>query len=95
MESPLNCTSADLEKEVLARFQMLTGNFLRQSQVRREPWGNSTVLCVDFESSPYIFPLSQEQTHVLRLAIKQLGLASSVIFRAHNKVLGWRRLDRS
>ncbi len=93
MESPLNCTSAELEKEVLARFQLLTGNFLKQSHIFREPWGNSTVLCVDFESSPYLFPLSREQTHVLHLAIRQLGLANSVIFRAHNKVLGWRKLS--
>ena len=92
MESPLNATSSDLEKEVLARFQVLTGNFLKQSHISREPWDNSTVLCVDFASSPYIFPLSREQTHVLSLAIRQLGLASSVIFRAQNKVLGWKKL---
>ena len=93
MESPLNCTSAELEKEVLARFQILTGNFFANSQVFREPWGNSTVLCIDFESFPYLFPLSREQTHILRLAIKQLGLANSVIFRSNNKVLGWKKLD--
>jgi hypothetical protein len=94
MESPLNCTSADLEKEVIARFQLLTGNFLGKSRVFREPWGNSTVLCIDFDSFPYLFPLTREQTHVLRLAIKQLGLANSVIFRSNNKVLGWKKLDR-
>ena len=93
MESPLNCTSANLEKEVLARFQTLTGNFLGKSRVFREPWGNSTVLCIDFNSFPYLFPLTREQTHVLRLAIKQLGLANSVIFRANNKVLGWKKLE--
>ena len=93
MESPLNCTSAELEKEVIDRFQLLTGNFLEKSHIFREPWGNSTVLCIDFESTPYIFPLSREQTHVLRMAIKQLGLANSVIFRAKNKVLGWKKLD--
>ena len=93
MESPLNCTSAELEKEVIARFQMLTGNLFAKSRVFREPWGNSTVLCIDFESFPYLFPLTREQTHILRLAIKQLGLANSVIFRTNNKVLGWKKLD--
>jgi hypothetical protein len=93
MESPLNCTSADLEKEVIARFQLLTGNFLGNSRIFREPWGNSTVLCIDFESFPYLFPLTREQTHVLRLAMRQLGLANSVIFRSNNKVLGWKKLE--
>ena len=93
MEPPLDCTSTNLEKAVIARFQILTGNFLAHSRIFREPWGNSTVLCIDFESLPYLFPLSIEQIHVLRLAIKQLGLANSVIFRANNKVLGWKKLD--
>lgn len=94
MESPLNSTSSNLEKAVIDRFQMLTGHFLQKSRIFREPWGNSTVLCIDFESKPYIFPLSREQTHILGLAIKQLGLAESVIFRANNKVLGWKKLSR-
>lgn len=94
MESPLNCTSADLEKEIISRFQLLTGNFLGKSRVFREPWGNSTVLCIDFDSFPYLFPLTREQTHVLRLAMQQLGLADSVIFRSNNKVLGWKKLER-
>ena len=94
MESPLNCTSAELEKEVLVRFKMLTGNFLGKSRIFREPWGNSTVLCIDFESIPYLFPLTREQTHILSLALKQLGLANSVIFRTNNRVLGWKKLDR-
>ena len=94
MESPLNCTSADLEKETLARFQLLTGNFLKESRIFREPWGNSTVLCIDFKSSHYFFPLTREQTHILQLAIQQLGLANSVIFRANKKVLGWKKLAR-
>ena len=95
MESPLNCTSSNLEKEVIARFQMLTGNFLEKSHIFRETWGNSTVLCIDFQSFPYLFPLTREQTHVLSLAMKQLGLANSVIFRSNNKVLGWKRLEKS
>lgn len=94
MESPLNCTSAELEKEVIDRFQLLTGNFFGKSDIFREPWGNSTVLCIDFESNPCIFPLTREQTHILRLAVKQLGLTNSVIFRVNKKVLGWKKLER-
>lgn len=93
MESPLNCTSAELEKEVIDRFQLLTGNFFGKSDIFRESWGNSTVLCIKFETNPYIFPLTREQTHILRLAVKQLGLTNSVIFRVQNKVLGWKKLD--
>ena len=94
MESPLNSTSMDLEKAVISRFQMLTGNFLGKSRIFREPWGNSTVLCIDFESRPYIFPLTREQSHILRLAIEQLGLANSIIFRTNNKVLGWKKIEK-
>jgi len=93
MESPLNGSSSELEKEIISRFQVLTGNFLKKSRIFREPWGNSTVLCIDFESAPYLFPFTREQTHILYLAIKQLGLANSIIFRANNKVLGWKKLD--
>lgn len=93
MESPLNTTSANLEKAAISRFQMLTGHFFQKSRIFREPWGTSTVLCIDFQTNPYIFPLTTEQTHILQLAIKQLGLANSVIFRANNKVLGWKNLN--
>ena len=93
MEPSFNCTSSCLEREVLARLHILTGHFLEKSLIFREPWGNSTVLCIDFQSFPYLFPLTKEQIHVLRLAIKQLGLANSVIFRSNHKVLGWKKLD--
>ena len=47
------------------------------------------------QNFPYLFPLTREQTHILRLAIKQLGLANSVIFRVGSKIMGWKTLNQT
>ena len=52
MESPFNSTSADFEQAALARFRRLVSFLPQGSKVFREPWGRSTVLCLDFSNCP-------------------------------------------
>lgn len=93
MESPLNCTSANFEKVALQRFRSLATCLPEKIKVFREPWGRSTVLCLDFINCPHLYPVVQEQTHLLAIAVEQLGLANSVIFRIDKKIMGWTRID--
>ena len=87
--SPLNWTSADLEKAAINRFRSLALCIPKDCKVFREPWGCSTVLCVDFEACPSLLEATREQDHLLVTVSQQLGLANSVIFRIGNKVMGW------
>ena len=94
MESPLDCTSTNLEKVALSRFRSLVSFLPQDSKIFREPWGRSTVICIDFITCPHLFPLTPKQTNILTEAIKELGLAHSVIFRIGKKILGWKKIDR-
>jgi len=53
MESPLNCNSADFEQAALAKFRSLVAFLPQDSKIFREPWGRSTVLCLDFANCPH------------------------------------------
>ncbi len=92
MESPLNCTSANFEQVALARFRSLATFLPQDSKIFREPWGRSTVLCIDFANCPHLFNVDQEQAHLLSQAIAQLGLANSIIFRIGSKIVGWKKV---
>ena len=94
MESPLNCTSNNFEKVSLSRFRSLASGLPQDSQVFREPWGRSTVICIDFINCPHLFPLTSEQNQMLTEAIKELGLSHSILFRVGKKILGWKKIDR-
>ncbi|MDJ0689799.1 MAG: hypothetical protein QNJ41_14950 [Xenococcaceae cyanobacterium MO_188.B32] len=94
MASPLNCTSSNFEKVSLSRFRLLANCLPQDSKIFREPWGRSTVICIDFIDCPHSFPLTPEQIGVITEVIKELGLSYSVIFRAGKKILGWKKIDR-
>ena len=94
MASPLNCTSNNFEKVALSRFRYLANCLKRDIKVFREPWGRSTVICIDFIDSPHSFPLTPEQMKMLTEATKELRLSYSVIFRVGKKILGWKKIDR-
>ena len=93
MESPLNYTSSNFEKVALAKFRTLVGCLPQDSKIFREPWGRSTVLCIDFASCPHLFHIDSEQTRLLGVAIAKLGLANSVIFRIGSKIVGWKKIE--
>jgi hypothetical protein len=93
MESPLNCTSANFEQVALARFRSLATFLPQDSKIFREPWGRSTVLCIDFANCPHLFNIDQEQAYLLSKAIATLGLANSIIFRIGSKIVGWKKLN--
>lgn len=92
MESPLNSTSTDFEQIALDKFRSLAGCLPQDTKISREPWGRSTVLCIDFENCPHLFNVDQEQTRLLTEAISELGLANSVIFRIGSKIVGWKKM---
>jgi len=95
MESPLNCTSANFEQVALSKFKAIATFLPQDSRVFREPWGRSTVLCIDFANCPHLFSIDQEQALLLGEAIAKLGLASSVIFRIGSKIVGWKKMKPS
>ena len=94
MAFPLNCTSSNFEKVSLSRFRSLANCLPQNSKIFREPWGRSTVICIDFIDCPHLFPLTPEQIKVLHEAIEELGLSRSVIFRVGKKILGWKKIAR-
>ncbi|MCC0179435.1 hypothetical protein I4641_20955 [Waterburya agarophytonicola K14] len=95
MESPLNYTSANFEQVALSKFRSLVAFLPQDIKIFREPWGRSTVLCIDFANCPHLFSVDQEQARLLSNAIAQLGLASSVIFRIGSKIVGWKKMRSS
>lgn len=94
MESPLNCTSTNFEKAALSKLRSLAHCLPKNSKIFREPWGRSTVLCIDFVDCPHLFPIAPEETQLLAIAIQELGLANSVIFRIGSKIMGWKTLKQ-
>ena len=92
MESPLNYTSADFEQAALTKFRSLVTFLPQSSKISREPWGRSTVLCINFENCPHLFSVNQEQTRLLSQAIASLSLADSIIFRIGSKIVGWKKV---
>lgn len=92
MDSPLNCTSTNFEQVALGKLRYLVPFLPRDSRIFREPWGRSTVLCIDFANCPHLLPVDQEQSRLLSQAIAQLGLANSVTFRIGSKIVGWKKV---
>ena len=92
MESPRNYTSTNFEQVALTKFRSLAMCLPQDSKIFREPWGRSTVLCIDFQNCPHLSSLDQEQIRLLSAAIAQLGLANSIIFRIGSKTVGWKKI---
>jgi hypothetical protein len=87
-----DCTSADFEKEALQRFRRLANCIPPQCQILREPWGSSTVLCLDFQNCPHLWEDTKEQSDRLVKIVQELALAQSILFRMGKKVIGWTRI---
>lgn len=87
--SPINCTSAEFEKEAIARFRTIATYLPQDCQIYREPWNRSTVLCLDFAPCPLFLENVKGKSHLLVAAAKHLGLANSAIFKIGNSVRGW------
>ena len=79
----------------IARFRSLVAFLPQDAEIFREPWGRSTVLCIDFANCPHLFSVDQEQAKLLSNAIAQLGLTSSIIFRIGSKIVGWKKVKSS
>jgi hypothetical protein len=90
--SPINNSSADLEKEVLSRLRKLIACIPEKCKIFREISGNSTVLCLDFVNCPELLEQTKEQSFLLLLGANDLGLANSLIFRVNQKVVGWKSM---
>jgi hypothetical protein len=89
--SSFDCTSAGFEKEVIYRFRSLVAFLPQSCKVFREPWEYSTVLCLDFVDCPQYLEAVKQQSHLLVVAAKDLGLANAIVFRVGNKFMGWMR----
>ena len=90
-----DCTSADFEKAALQRLRSLAHCIPSECEVFREPWGSSTVLCLDFQNCPHRWEATIEQSDRLRTIVQELALAQSVLFRMGKKVIGWTRIANS
>ena len=87
-----NSNSASFEKVALKRLRHLAPCIPQLCQVFREPWGNSTVLCLNFADCPHLLDTTTEQIDLISTAAQQLGLTKSVIFRVGQKVMGWKTI---
>jgi len=90
--SPSDCTSAEFEKAAIKRFRTLALCIPSDCKVFREPWGNHTVVCLDFQACPNQLEITKKKAHLLIKAAQELGLAQSVIFRVEKKVMGWKKI---
>ena len=84
-----NNTSASFEKVALSRLRHLAPCIPQLCKVFREPWGNSTVLCLNFADCPHLLDTTKAQIDLISIATQELGLTKSVIFRVGKKVMGW------
>lgn len=91
--SSSDCTSADFERAALQRLRHLANCIPPECLVFREPWGNSTVLCLDFQNCPHLWDNTMQQKEHLINIIQELALAQSLLFRMGNKVIGWTRIS--
>ena len=88
--SPLNFTSADLEKAALKRFRSLASILPLECKVSRSMWGRSTIVCLDFADCADLLDSTREQSLGLLKTAHELGLAKSLLFRKGKKVIGWK-----
>ena len=87
--SPYNYTAADLEKAALNRYRSLLEFLPQDCKICRELWGQSTVVCLDFEECPNLLSKTLEQSFLLSLTAHYLGLPESIVFRVGKKVVTW------
>lgn len=97
--SPLRCTSADLELEAIKRFRELAPLLSPECRVFRELSGRSVVLCLDFAACPQDLKMDktewQEFAKLLVHSSHYLGLADSLVFKNDDCILAWMSLNHS
>lgn len=96
--SPLNCTSIDLEIEAIKRFRDLAPFLASECRVYRELNGHSTVLCLDFAACPQDLKMNKEEwqefAQLLVHSSHYLGLANSLVFKNGDRLVGWMNFDQ-
>ncbi|MGK7951960.1 MAG: hypothetical protein AB4368_25025 [Xenococcaceae cyanobacterium] len=89
--SPLNCTSIDLEKEAIKRFRDLAPFLASECRVYRELNGRFTVLCLDFIACSQDPNTNKEEwqelARLLTHSSHELGLANSVVLKNGERIL--------
>lgn len=85
---PFDSTSTKLERVVIDRYRRLVDVLPSDCRLFREPWGRSTVLCLDFVDCPFWLPALQMKAQTLLEAAEYLGLANAIIFRVGKKFIG-------
>lgn len=98
--SPLKCTSADLEIEAIKRFRNLTPLLSPECRVYRELSGRSVVLCLDFADCPQELKMDQKEewqefAKLLVHSSHYLGLADSLVFKKGDLILAWMSLNQA
>ena len=78
-------TSADFEKAAIGRFRLLASDIPQDCQVFREPWGRSTVICVDFKDCPHHLNQTQKQMENLVKAAQEIGISEVDYFPSRQK----------
>ena len=96
--SPLNCTSIDLEIEAIKRFRDLAPFISPECRVFRELSGRSTALCLDFAACPQDLNMNKEEwqefAQLLVHSAHYLGLANSLVFKNGDHILSWMTLNK-
>ncbi len=96
--SPLNCTSIDLEIEAIQRFRIRAPFLDPKCQVFRELNGRSPVLCLDFTACPQALKNNKEEwqnwARLLTDLSHELGLANSVVFKKGDRIVSWMTLNQ-
>ena len=85
---PFDGTSAELERVAIDRYRHLVSFLPPDCLLFREPWGRSTVLCLDFNHCSFWLPAIQMKSQTLLEAAEYLGLANALIFRVGRKFIG-------
>ncbi len=98
--SPLKCTSKDLELEVIKRFRDLAPVLAPECRIFRELSGRSIVLCLDFAACPQDLKMDnkeewQEFAKLLVHSSHDLGLAESLVFKNGDRILAWMSLNQA
>ncbi len=96
--SPLNCTSIDLEIEAIQRFRIRAPFLDPKCQVFRELNGRYTILCLDFTACPQELKTNKEEwqefARLLTDSSHELGLANSVVFKKGDRIVSWMTLNQ-
>ena len=98
--SPLKCTSTDLEIEAIKRFRDLDPVLAPECRIFRELSGLSIVLCLDFAACPQDLKMDnkeewQEFAKLLVHSSHYLGLAESLVFKNGDRILAWMSLNQA